>query len=266
MLIKNIKYEKSAVIIIVEDDNEKIKFQISLDDYIEGKYKVNNILDEMQLEQLQKAHRYYYCYKKCISKLQHKDYSIKEIRDYLNEYIDLTDKEKEEVIDKLKKQGFLEDRMTAESQLYCDQIKLVGKKKSAFKMKKRGIESQVIEEVLGKINLNEEKERGIKKASQLFNSTKNKSYKETIFCIKNKLKEEGFENIDDILNDLAIEYDEQKEESALRYQFAKIKRMYSKKYKGKALYNAYYKYLLSKGFENELIARNLAKENEDEDQ
>lgn len=266
MLIKNIKYEKSAVVIIVEDDNEKINFQISLDDYIDGKYKVNDILDEMQLEQLQKDHKYYYCYKKCINRLQHKDYSIKEIREYLNEYIDLTDKEKEKIITDLKKQGFLEDRMTAESQLYYDQIKLVGKKKSAFKMKKRGIESQVIEDILGKVNLNEEKERGIKKASQLLNSIKNKSYKETIFYIKNKLKEEGFENTDDILNDLAIEYDIQKEENALRNQLSKIKRIYSKKYKGKALYNAYYKYLLSKGFENELIAQNLIKENEDEDQ
>ncbi|MDO4378506.1 MAG: RecX family transcriptional regulator [Erysipelotrichia bacterium] len=265
MRIEKIKAENNSIVIAVEDEQNKIRFRISLDDFLRLGCKKGQELDQQKFESLQKAHRYYFCYRKCCNKLQLKDYSVKEISDYLDKYVDLLADEKEKIINDLISQNFLRDELTAESQLYCDQVKLIGKKKSAYKMRKRGIDKQIIDDTLSKIDNEEEMQRGIIKGKQLLKTIKNKSYKETIYYLRNKLSEEGFGNIDEIMSDLAVEYDQEKEVSALIYQMKKISRLYKKRYSKKALSSAYYKYLLSKGFESNLIAQELAKENENED-
>ena len=264
MRIEKIKAENNDITVNVEDEQDKIKFRISLDDFLRLGCKKGQELEQQQLDSLQKAHRYYFCYRKCLNKLQLKDYTVKEISNYLDKYADLLADEKEKIINDLISQKFLCDELTAESQLYCDQIKLIGKKKSAYKMRKRGVDKQIISDILSKTSAEEEKQRGIIKGQQLLKNIKNKSYKETIYYLRSKLSEEGFENIDEIMSDLAVEYDRQKEINALTHQMKKISRSYKKRYSEKALINAYYKYLLSKGFESDLIAQELAKENENE--
>ena len=72
----------------------------------------------------------------------------------------------------------------------------------------------------------------------------------------------GFSDVNEVIEQLDIVFDQEKEERLLENQFNKLKKKYEKKYSGKALYNAYYQYLANKGFESSMITTKLSKEEE----
>ncbi len=262
MEINKIEVKEKYVKIVCVDESDKITFKISIDDYLKERYDIDQQLSDEQLDLLQHYHRYYYCFTRCLNKLNSRDYTVKEIETYLKKYGDLSQSEKQQIINDLSDYGYLQDEAVAESQLYIDQYHLVGKKNSARQLKKRGVDKEVIEEVLSQVDESEEKQRAIQKGQQLLKSCKDKSYRETIYYIKSKLSLAGFSDVNDVIEQLAIEFDQEKEENLLNEQFNKIKKKYEKKYSGKALYNAYYQYLANKGFESSMITSKLSKEEE----
>lgn len=262
MDIEKIEVKEKYVKIVCVDETDKLTFKIAIDDYLKERYNVDQKLSDEQLDKLQHYHRYYYCFTRCLNKLNSRDYTVKEIETYLKKYGDLSQNEKQEIINDLSSYGYLQDESVAESQLYIDQYHLVGKKNSARELKKRGVDKEVIEEVLSQVDESEEKQRAIQKGQQLLKGCKDKSYKETIYYIKNKLMLAGFSDVNEVIEQLDIEFVQEKEERLLENQFNKLKKKYEKKYSGKALYNAYYQYLANKGFESSMITTKLSKEEE----
>lgn len=263
MKISKLEMKEKLVKIVCENQSDKICFKISIDDYLKERYEKDQLLTDEQLVKLQHYHRYYYCLNKCLNRLSKFDYTVKEMNSYLKKYVDLTDDEKNQIISDLCTYGYLQDESVAESQFYIDQYHLVGKKNTAWQLKKRGVDEEVIKEVLSQVDPNEEKQRAIKKGLHLLKSCNDKSYKDTLFYLKNKLSQQGFSDINSIIEEMAIEYDEEKEKKALDFQFSKIKKKYQKKYKGKSLYSNYYQYLANKGFESSMIIQKLSKEEEE---
>lgn len=263
MKINKLEIKEKFVKIVCEDKFDKISFKISIDDYLKERYQKDQPLTDEQLDKLQHYHRYYYCLKKCLNRLSRFDYTVKEMNTYLKKYVDLTDEEKNQIISELCSYGYLQDESVAESQFYIDQYHLVGKKNTAWQLKKRGVDENVINDVLSQVDPDQEKQRAVKKGLLILKSCNDKSYKETLFYLKNKLSQQGFTDINSIIEEMAIDYDEEKEKKALDFQFGKIEKKYQKKYKGKSLYNSFYQYLANKGFESSMIIQKLSKEEEE---
>jgi len=251
--ITKLKLGEKEVKITVTQKEEDMVYTISYDSYLDNRYHKGDGLDEEQLQKLLSLHRYWYAFKKAAQKVEASDKTEKEIRDLLKSLKVVSQQQIDEMIDYFKNLGYLSDKGAAESQAYIDQNRLLGKRRTAQKLQQRGVSKQIIDEMLEVVDSKEEKERGILKANAYLKSIHDKSYKETIRYLKEKLVMDGYENVDDIINELDISFNQEAEREALVKLYEKTKRSYGRKYSGKELYQRQYKYLLSKGFSSGMI-------------
>ncbi|MGN1399811.1 MAG: regulatory protein RecX [Erysipelotrichaceae bacterium] len=265
MIVKNIKFQNDAVIIRAVNDDYKVDYKIALEDYDSQIIVLNKQLSSDDIDYLEESHRYYFGLTKCLKKLTYKDLTVKELRQYMNRYEDLSDNLKDRVINSLLAAGYLDQDRVIEAQIYSDQAKLKGQHKSVATLRKRGIEQQAIDEAVKAINQDDEFQRAVTRAGQIVKNQKNLSYKQQLYDLRQKLISDGFGNVDEVIDRLELQYDYQQQLQAGQYQLNKILRQYQKKYKDKKLKDACYKYLYNKGFTNEvilnLVERNLKDDN-----
>ena len=257
MQIEKITVKNEIAKITVGDEEKSIVYKMSVTDLIEGKYTLNQQLTEQDMAELADKHLYFYAYNKCLKKLANADRSQKEIEDTLKEVRGLKHSQREKIVESLKSMGYLSDEAVVESQLYIDQTKLLGRKKTKYILTQRGVDKAIADEVLNEVDISQEIERGIQKAEKISKLLKNKSYKDKIQTIRNRLMADGFENIDDIISGLDLQKDQQQEETVLHKCALTAVRKYSNKYSGRKLYDSCFKYLMSKGFETDMIRNEL---------
>jgi len=239
--------------IVCEDENSKMIFKILVSDYISKIYRLNQELSQEEIEQLTSYHTYAYGFNRCMRKLASSDKSVKEIKQVLKGIDGLNQTQMDNIITSLQDLGYLKDENVCESQLYFDQSKLLGKKKTFYNLLNRGVDKEVVNEVLSTVDEDSEIENGVKKGQIYLRKLNDKSFKDKVFTLKNKLISDGFSDVDVIIEKLEIQKDEKQEYDLASKCFEKAKQKYCKKYKEKELYNAIYKYMASKGFTFETI-------------
>ncbi len=263
MKILKITTRKDYVRIKLANDEYEITFKITLDDYLSLNYKVNQTIDETQLAQLEKMHLLAYSYNKCLRKLESSDRSVKEIRDLLYPIKELSETDKDKIIEKLKLAGFLSDEAVIETQFYIDSIKQIGKNKTIQTLKRRGVASSLIEDFCINVDEKEQFEMAVNKAKRILPTIKNKSFKETINILKERLIRDGFENVSAVIQTLDLQKDEIDEYENAKMAYDKALRRYKNKYSAKKLYYNIYRYLLNKGFDSNVIQQILVLESEE---
>ncbi len=263
MIVEKIKASKDYVRIEIGNQDYKTTFKISLDDFLALNYKIGQNLNEEQLNELEKMHLLAYSYNKCLRRLESSDRSEKEIRDLLYTIKELTAEDKDKIVEKLKLFGFLSDEAVVETQFYVDSIKQIGKKKTIQTLKRRGINTSLIEQYSENVDCTQQFEMAILKAERILPSIKDKSYRETINILKERLLKDGFENVDEVIKALDIKKDEHQEYESAKNAYNKALRRYKNKYSDKKLYYNIYRYLLTKGFDSNLVKQILAAESEE---
>ena len=264
MIVKKINYQNDFVVIKAINDDYKVDYKISLDDFDSRRIQVDKELSDDDIEYLENSHKYFFCLTKCLKKLANKDLTAKEVSQYLNQFDDLSSDISQRVITTLSSAGYLDTNRVIESQFYSDQLKLKGKLKTASTLKKRGLDPSLIQDALLKVDSNEEFQRALAKAIQIEKSQRNMSYKQKVYDIKQKLVSEGFTNCDEVVEKLNLSYDDNQQIEAGQYHLTKILRQYRKKYKDKKLKEMCYKYLFSKGFNSEVITNLLERNLQDD--
>lgn len=263
--ISKVKLADKEVKITVSTRQDDTIYTISYDDYLDQRYHKGDGLEQKQLDELASLHRYWYAFKKAARKVQSMDRTEKEIRSYLESLNALEEAQIDQIIDYFKQRGYLSDQAVIESQSFVDQSRLLGKKLTERKLVKRGVPQQTVQLMLDQMDNSLEQERGLLKASQYLKSIHDKSHQETIRYLKEKLYLDGYEDASQIVEQLALAYDVEKEREVLYRQAIKARERYQRKYEGKQLHQACFKYLMSKGFQASLIDEVLQKIREDDE-
>ena len=257
MQIEKINIKNEIAKITVGDEEKSICYKISVTDLLDGKYSLNQQLSDSDMEVLSEKHLFFYAYSKCLKKLANSDRSQKEIEGTLKEIKGLNPQQRDRIVTSLKSMGYLSDQAVVESQLYVDQTKLLGRKKTKYILEKRGVDKTIADEVLNEVDISQEIDRGIQKGKKLAKLIKNKSYKEKVQTIRNRLLMDGFENVDDIISGLDLQKNEDEECDSLHKCALSAVRKYSSRYQGRKLYDSCFKYLITKGYETDMIKKEL---------
>ncbi len=256
-VVTKVTIKESFVKIVVEDDEKRIEFKISVNDYLEHPYRLNEELQQKDIDRLNHDHTYFYAYNHALRKLGYSDYSQKEMEDLLAKIKDLPANDRRQIVQSLKECGYLSDEAVSANQLYVDQNKLVGVKKTRRTLKQRGVDPQVSEPLLSEVDEQDELQRGLKKAQMISRKIHGKSHKEMLETIRQRLVSDGFENVSEIMEALDLPMDYEKEQANLELAAGKARQRYQNKYSGRQLKNAVYKYLTGKGYQSDMIEETL---------
>lgn len=244
--MKILKYKKKK-------DN---KYLISLDnnndiELFEEVILNNNLLlkkeiDMKDINRLIKENSFYECYYKALKLIKTKLRSVYEIKTKLikDEY-DIDDILK--VIDKLLKQGYLNDLFYATSYINNQIITTYhGPLKIRNDLKKNGVDDSIITEALNNYDDNIEEEKITKIIDRMIRSNRNKSNNYLKRKIYNDLLKEGFSKkiIDRVLS--VKEFNDDSDIKEREYE--KIKNRLSKKYSDKELEYKIKEAMIRKGF------------------
>lgn len=255
-VIKDIKYtiskikEKEDGVVIYLDNKERIV--ISVDSYF--KYGISSLkgLDDKLYELLKNDERLHLAYRGALRKLSTKDFSEKQIKDYLKIKKELNIEETDVIISKLKTYGLLDDDKYCLNRTSYLNKQLLSTKQIKIKLTKEGIGKELIEKYVIN-NSEEEYVKANKLAIKYSNSVKNKSLNATKQSILTKIVNAGYsyDAAKEAIENLNLKNSNELE--LLKKEYNKAKTKYSKKYDSYDLRNHIYSYLINKGFKSDDI-------------
>lgn len=233
------------------NNNQEEKVYISLDQYYDFGLRKDTKLNLRQYDEIKQNEQFVLAYRACLKRLASKDYTIKEMYDFLAKRFTLTIKQTNDIIDKLIEKGFLDDYRYAVDKIESYEKALYSKKKMIQNLRKVGIPIDTINElVVEKKDSESEIYKAKNLAEKYKNQIHNKSLKMKKQLITKKLLKEGF-SLDDackVVNLLSFQEDSFEEKNILRKEASKAKQRFSRKYHGSELRNRIYHSLVSKGF------------------
>ena len=236
------------------------KYKIKVDDKMINTYDdvlINNKLiykkeiDNDMLNKINKDNIYYDAYNKTLSYILKHQRALSEVIEYLDKF-EISDNEKNKIIDKLKSNGLINDIQYVRSYI-SDSINL--SKDGPNKIKKylldKNIDEMLIDEELSKIDEDILIDKVLKFIKKKFDSnTKYSKYQ-----LKQKISLElinlGYDK--DLIDSLINNFDFN-ENDLLEKEYNKIYNKLSKKYNGYELSNKIKQKLYAKGFDINLIS------------
>lgn len=255
-VVKNTKYsitkikEKQDGVILYLDNKEKIS--VSVEKYFEYGLSSLKGLDQKLYDQLKKEERLFLGYQSCLRKLSIKDFSNKQISDFLKIKKELNQTEIKQIIDKLISFGLLDDDRYCLNRTNYLNKQLLSTKQIKIKLAKEGISKELIEKYVIN-NSEEEYEKAEKLARKYSTSVKNKSLNAIKQNILSKIVNLGYsyDAAKTAIDKLNLKNDNELE--ILKKEYLKAKTKYSKKYVEYDLRNHIYSYLINKGFKSDDI-------------
>lgn len=249
-IIRKTKLKDDYVILELEAySGESEKLTLSLDDYYNGGFRNDTKVTRLIYESLRKKEKYGLAYKACIKKLSIKDYSLKQIKDFLNEKYELNEEEINKIIDRLNEYGLLDDNRLAIEKINAFNSNFLSNKAIKNRLQKIGIDEETIKKNI--INdLDDELSKAKNKAKSYLRNVQNKSLNHKKQAIYNKLINDGFssDTAKEALSYLDFTEAILNEKDLLKKEALKAKKKYENKYEGSELRNHIYLKLISKGF------------------
>lgn len=249
--IKKLKTGQDYVMIYLEED----KIMIPIETYF--KYDLKNLkgLDDKLYNQFKEEEILLKAYRSCLRKLSSKDYTVKQIKDYLYKN-ELNKNDVDEIIDKLKTYNLLDDEK------YCiTKSNYYNNANNSFrqirqKLLKDGISEELLDRYVRE-DYTKEYDKALNIATKYDKTIKNRSLRAKKQNIINKLVSSGFslETSKNVLDELNISSDNEIE--LLRKEYNKAVNKYSKKYEDYELRQKVFAALLSKGFNTDDIKKIL---------
>ena len=253
--IRKIKAYESYVMLYLDDE----KIQVSDEAYFKYKIKGLKGLDDELYDMLKNEERVFKAYRGALRKISAKDQTVKQIDRYLVEK-GLNKPEKEEIIDKLKNCGLLDDEKYTQNRINRLSASLTSNKQIRRKLKDEGISDELIQRHLKK-DEDEEYLKAKALAEKYERSIRNKTLKMKKQAQLNRLSGQGYSY--DICNRVidALSLESENEVELLRKEYLKALKRYERKYDSYELKDHIVSYLLAKGFGYEDIKEVMEEEN-----
>lgn len=236
--------------------DEKDKLIVSLDSYLSYSLKKDRELSEDEYNELKKGEDEVLAFEKCLKKFNIKDYTEKQIRDYLDRSYSFSKSQVSSMIDRLVDIGLIDDERYARNRYEAMDSSLYSQRKMAERLKRDGISEDIIEKY---VNNEGDREKAIKLAAKYNKSIRNKSVNKKKQSIIQKLVSSGFsyEDANKAIGSLDFAEDKKTESSLVSKEAEKLKCRYIKKYNGIELKKRMYAALISRGFMSDDISRVL---------
>lgn len=242
-ILKYTKKKNGLYEVNLEDNSKLLLYE---DVILSNDLLITKEINKDNIDNILKENRFYDCYFACLKMIKARLRSVKEVKDKMvnggySEDIVL------KVIEKLKKQGYLNDSFYAKSFLNNAQITTYhGPKKIYSDLKKKGINESIINDTISLYDLDTQKDKCLKIASHLNKSNKNVSNNILKKKIESKLRMEGFSSS---AIEYAISNTEFKDDKEIYdKEYDKAYKKLSKKYSGNELELRIKKYMYTKGF------------------
>ena len=242
---------------------------MSLDDYTFYRLKKDDIMEMYVYDALKQRENILLAKRACIRKLSIKDYTRKEMYDYLigQDKYPLSIKDINEIIEYLEEKGFINDEAYTALQVEKLDSALKGKKNILRQLVSKGIPYDKVEEHLVSLDDDKEKMKCEKMAAKYMVSINNKSIRAKKTAIAGKLRRDGFANeiVNEVVSNLNFEEDYLQERVNLLKTIEKARKSLMKKYEGKSLRDRIVRNALNKGFMyDDIVAALDERENENE--
>ena len=266
--ITDILYREESALLSVSNGRYKLEIQAGADAIVQyGLYR-DKELDSETISALLREEKYLVAYLGALKKLSYSDRTVKEMHTYLKREFSLTEEDITKVINDLKSKGYLDDVRYARSKAESLRLQYNGDKKIRSALKLKGIQEEVINEVLQDTEESDRKETALACAEKLNSAIHNKTEKARKQSIRQKMMQRGFSSkeIDEALSEMDLSINEEEKEDLLSSQFSKVLHKYQRKYRGKELKNAVIRSLLTQGFEYENIVLKWNQTEEDDEE
>lgn len=241
---KIIRIKDNGNYIILYLDNDE-KYKISIETYF--KYQKYNGLDLDGYQFVKREDKYISAYNSCLRKLSIKDFSIKQISDYLNSKYNLHNDDIEKIVSKLVNYGLLDDDRYCQNRISYFNNNLISYKSIKNRLLLEGIDDSIVNKYLSysyDFELNKAKDL----VTKFDHKIKNKSLNSKKQSILSKLVSLGYsyEISNNALNCININCVNDVE--LINKEYIKALNKYERKYKDYELKNRIVNYLLTKGF------------------
>lgn len=238
------------IYVINDKEDEPIKITISLDDYFTLKIQKHTLLDRNTVNELQHKERLLHAHKQCIRKLSMRDYTTKELRQYLKNQRVLEEAEIEQILTDLTHKGYLNDYQYMMNKIEKMQYSLQSKGKIIQSLVDKGISHDEVAQALADYDDSQESAKAVKLAEKLKSTVKDKSLSMKRKVIAQKLVRQGFESNVAYHASEAVEFEDEDDKNVLQKTMMKAIRANQRKYQGTQLRNRVIHACIKKGFKS----------------
>ena len=254
-LVESIRLKNDYVLLkTINHAGQTEEINISLEKYYDigirkGAKLSLDVVDELKENEIETL-----VYRACLRRIATKDYTIKQMYDYIGNKHDLSIAQTNHVIDRLIERGLLDDKKYAISKYESMNNKFHSARHIVNALRKDGVPADIIESVVI-TKVDDETKKAIKVAEKYQSKIRNKSLNMKKQMIVKHMLDEGFEM--DVVKEavLSLDFNEDVylEKDVLRREAIRLKARYEKKYQGSTLRNRIFNALASKGFNYDAI-------------
>lgn len=252
-----------AQLMLMDGQKNELKLLVSVEDYFAFELKKEGVIHETTLEELQKREVLLSAYQQCVKKIARKDRTRKEMYDFLIHEDTLTIAQINEMIERLEKEGYINDDAYLVHQMERAMLSSDSKKRIIHKLTSKGLPYEKVAAAFENINDDAEKEKAQHLVAKNFDSIKGKSVSMKKQTLLRQLINKGFsfDLAKNVVESFDYEEDRQLEQEYLNQAIDKALRQYAKKYSGKELKNAVLKSLIRKGYNSNDILQLIEERN-----
>ncbi|MGN1343900.1 MAG: glycosyltransferase [Traorella sp.] len=248
-----------ALITFKKELNEEIKCLVSLDDYFAFKLIKDNTISELTLLELQKREVVLKAYNLCLKKIALKDRTRKEMYDILLKDGSLNTKQMNEMIEKLEKNGYIDDQAYLINQVEKMKDSFDGKQKMIRQLVKKGLPYEMVEQAFESYDDENEKNKAFMLLEKLERSISGGSVIMKKQKLISKLINKGFsfDIAKDVVNHYEFTDEFLNEKDTLTKDIQKMIKTYSNKYVKDELKQKVCNQLVKKGYYREDILNEI---------
>lgn len=225
------------------------EINISLDKFYETGIRKGDHLSLDLVAELKENEKETVVYRACLRRIAARDYTIKQMYDYIGNKHNISIESTNHIIDRLIEIGLLDDKKYALGKLDSLNHKMYSAHSIVNTLRKDGVPPEIIDDLVIS-GIDEETQKAIKVAEKYQNKLRNKSLNMKRQMILKHLLSLGFEMdvVKEAINSLDFNEEVFVEKDILRKEAKKLRTRYEKKYHGTSLRNRIFNALASKGF------------------
>ncbi len=232
-----------------EQNKESETLCISLDDYIDKHLALHRYITFEEFEELKNKEAFLLAYYRAIKKICVKSFTEKQMYQYLMKYESLDLNQIEQLLHKLKTEGYLNDQRYAQDSLTSFKYATKGKNSIIQDLKNKGISDDIIDDVMVNYDDSDDHNKIKMTIHKLMNTVKGVSKKQKKQKMIDKLMQSGF-SYDQVKDEIEHVYENEVEDlNALEKCIQKATLRYQKKYKGDLLKQKVVSYCSQKGYD-----------------
>lgn len=241
--------------VILKFDQQTITCTVPERFVLQAQLEEGQILEHEKFDEMQTYEIVVKGYHQALKYLTVRDYTKKQMYDKLMQNGHYEKKHIDIILKLLEEKNLIDDTMFAKDYILHTSSKHIGFRKVLSKLKEKGIQDDILEEIKDTYSFDFELQKAIELVKKTILGNQSKSKQALKKKIADKLFLNGFdyEVVQTAIESVSFDETSKKEKEILYKEFEKGLKKYQHRYEGKELDNKLFVYLSRKGFEYDMI-------------